>query len=95
MRKYTAILCCVFLLTLLSQAGNAQAVELSATRIAEIQKLAEQGNINAQLTLGWIYYVGKHDYSKGIVWYMKAVDQLKREAIDALRYEHEKYRKTK
>jgi TPR repeat protein len=41
------------------------------------RKSAEQGNVNAQLSLGNLYFEGKHvpqDYEQALVWFRKAAD---------------------
>jgi len=75
MRKYAFCLICSFLLTLLTQAGNVQATEPS---LAEIQKLAEQGDVEAQTNLGRMYFYGRgipQDHAKAIYWTQKAAEQ--------------------
>jgi hypothetical protein len=73
MRKFAAILCCIFLVTGLAQAGNAQ-----ASYIAELQKKAERGDAIAQYDLGTMYYSGNGvspDATKAAYWYEKSAKQ--------------------
>ena len=82
MRKYAACLCCIFLLTLLTQAGNAQPAKVTALDLTRIQKKAEQGDAKAQYELGWIYFVGEsipQDYAKAAQWSQKAAEQGNRD----------------
>ena len=56
-------------------ANNALSRGDYATAAKEFQLLAEQGNINAQAHLGYMYYVGegvKQDYDEALKWYRKA-----------------------
>lgn len=44
----------------------------------QIQRLANQGDVSAQILLGSMYYEGKgvrQDYAKSIEWYTKAANQ--------------------
>ncbi|MDR2220364.1 MAG: sel1 repeat family protein [Methylobacillus sp.] len=44
----------------------------------QLRKAAEQGNVDAQLELGWMYENGKgvpQDYKEAITWYRKAAEQ--------------------
>ena len=78
MRKLASCLGCILLLTLMTQAGNVQAVELSASQIAEIQKEAEQGDAIAQKFLGSIYLKGRgvpQNSGKGVYWLQKSAEQ--------------------
>lgn len=76
--KKSIFICCIFLLTLMTQAENAQATELSASDIAAIQKFAEQGNAQMQYNLGVLYARGQgvpKDYYEAAKWLLKAADQ--------------------
>jgi hypothetical protein len=48
------------------------------TGLEQVQRLAEQGNAEAQNRLGWMYSYGKglpKDYKQGLFWFQKAADQ--------------------
>ena len=49
-----------------------------ATALKLLRPLAEQGNVNAQFYLGWMYWDGKgvlQDYKEAISWYRKSAEQ--------------------
>ncbi len=51
--------------------------------LQQLRKDAEQGNVNAQARLGYMYQFGKgipRDYKEAIKWYRKAADQGKADA---------------
>jgi len=78
MKKIVFYLYIVMLLTLLTQAGNTQAAELSASDLAKIQKAAEQGDADMQYFLGTVYGKGglgvPQDHTKAMYWYTKAAE---------------------
>ena len=50
----------------------------TATNLAALMPLADQGNKNAQFNLGKAYHIGlgvPKDYQKAVLWYRKAADQ--------------------
>ena len=78
MCKYAAFLCCIFLVTLLTQAGNTQAASLSATDVTKLQRDAEQGDAKAQGSLGVAYFLGEglpQNKTKALFWFQKAAEQ--------------------
>ena len=57
--------------------GNRQEQELKA-KAAEYLKAAEQGDAEAQFSLGWSYENGygvEKSYTKAVKWYSKAAEQ--------------------
>ena len=73
--KKSVCICCIFLVSLMSQVVYAQP---SALDIARIQKLAEQGDVEAQTNLGRMYFYGRgvpQDHDKAIYWTQKAAEQ--------------------
>ena len=54
-----------------------------ATDLQEWRPFAEQGNSSAQLSLGWIYFLGEglpQDYNEAVKWFRKAAKQGDAEA---------------
>lgn len=75
MRKVAFCLSCIFLLSILAQAENAQAAELS---LAELQKAAERGDSVAQYNLGRLYADGTEvpqNDRNAVEWWQKAAEQ--------------------
>lgn len=75
MRWFSSLLLIVSLLCFGALAG---AVELPRTYCAELVHLANQGNVAAQLQLGYCYEQGKgvaQNYNEAFRWYKKAADQ--------------------
>ena len=69
---FIATIVATFLYTPLTIAET-QKINLSA-----IQKSANQGDANAQFSLGYLYSQGEEvvqDYAKALEWYRKAADQ--------------------
>ena len=55
--------------------------------VKKLIKAVEQGDTEAQLDLGWMYYAGKgvkQDYSKAFEWYKKAAEEGHAEAQNEL-----------
>jgi len=74
MRKYI----CIFFLILAVLASNAPAAEQNTSDLAAIQKLAEQGNAEAQFNLGVMYAYGHgapKNETRALEWFQKAADQ--------------------
>ena len=55
------------------------AIELDTLNVAELEKQANRGNVDAQVELGRLYYYGergvKKDYAEAVKWFQKAVDK--------------------
>ena len=78
MRKYTVCLCCAFLFALVVPPGHVFAARQYISSLAQLQRLAEQGDVDAQYDLGLFYFQGRgvpQDYSKAMLWYRKAAEQ--------------------
>lgn len=61
--------------------------------VAELKKVAEQGDVLAQYILGGMYYTGQEvdkDYTEAAKWWHKAVDQGNIEAQASLGWMYEK-----
>jgi len=67
--KHLILFALLYLLTSVSSA---------ASNFDETKALAEQGNVDAQFDLGYIYGSGQgvpQDYTEAVTWYRKAADQ--------------------
>ena len=67
-------------------------VSAMALDFNQIQRAASQGDVDAQLQLGAIYYQGegvRQDYSKSAQWFEKAANQGNAEAQTNLRVMYE------
>ncbi len=55
------------------------AIELDTLNVAELEKEAKNGNADAQVELGRLYYYGERgvnkDYTEAVKWFQKAVDK--------------------
>ncbi|MBL0867496.1 sel1 repeat family protein [Pectobacterium carotovorum] len=68
----------VIALSLILPTAHAVASDVENKTLAEMQQLANNGNVDAQLALGDMYYDGdgiEEDYAQAKTWYMKAAGQ--------------------
>ncbi len=84
MRK---IIAAVFLILITSYTP----AETDARGVAQTTKLAQQGNLHAQLTLGLMYYEGEgvhQDYAEAKSWFEKAAqkDDVSAQALLGMMY---------
>lgn len=64
-------------------AGAVLAQENSESAVREYRRLAEQGDVNAQAQLGYLYYTGEgvtQNYTEAVKWYQKAAVQGNRDS---------------
>jgi len=77
------IVLCAFLFPLVAWAGMDEGVEAYTTgdyakALAEFQKLADQGNVEGQYLVGFLYHNGfgvKRDQNEALKWFQKAAQQ--------------------
>lgn len=59
--------------------SNYSAIELDTLNVAELEEQAKNGNADAQVELGRLYWKGergvKKDYAEAVKWFQKAVDK--------------------
>ena len=78
MKKLVLFSIVVLLIYLVGQSFFASDVDVVARHVEELKKIANQGDIDAQFNLGFMYDAGKgvpQDYKKAVELYMKAANQ--------------------
>ena len=65
-----------------------QSVSAQGLDLVQVRQMAEQGNMSAQIIMGWCYYYGDgvpQDMVEAEKWYRKAAEQGYEDAIAALK----------